>query len=231
MTSQTDKPYMNASRAETVSQNMGLVKSIAARFVGRGHELEDLIEVGIMGLLKAIDGYDEALGYRFSTYAFPLITGEIKRFLRDDGPIKVSRSIKKNAYIVMKAKEEYIKQYGKEPRISRLCEACNLSAEDVTQALSASSPLLSLQESIGGDNGTITLSDIIPDDDKISGLTERMALEQAIESLDGFERKLIDLRYYRNLTQAKTASIMGITQVKVSRCEKKILKKLRDAVH
>lgn len=209
-----------------ITENLNLVRSIALRFKNRGQEYEDLVEIGKIGLLKAIEGFDEALGYTFSTYAFPLITGEIKRFLRDDGPIKISRSIKNNASIIMQAKQQYIKQHGKEPKLSRLCQICSLSAEDITLALEACSPTVSLHEKIGGDS-EMTIGDTLFAGDFIEELTEKIALREAVDSLCEFDRKILHLRYYKNLTQTQTASILGTNQVKVSRCEKKILEKLR----
>ncbi|MBE6682439.1 MAG: sigma-70 family RNA polymerase sigma factor [Ruminococcaceae bacterium] len=210
-----------------ITENLNLVRSIALRFKNRGQDYEDLIEIGKIGLLKAIEGYDDTLGYTFSTYAFPLITGEIKRFLRDDGPIKISRSIKSNASIIMQAKQQYIKQHGKEPHLSQLCEICNLSAEDITLALEACSPTVSIHEKIGGKDSDITIGDTLFSDDFIEELTEKIALHEAVDSLCEFDRKILHLRYYKNLTQTQTASLLGTNQVKVSRCEKKILEKLR----
>lgn len=215
------------SKELLISENLNLVRSIALRFRNRGQEYEDIIEIGKIGLLKAIDGFDETFGYSFSTYAFPLITGEIKRFLRDDGPIKVSRTIKSNARTVMQAKQKYTETHGREPRLSELCEICSLKQEEITEALEACTPTVSLQEKIGNNDSDITIADTLSDDDFTEEITEKLALKEAIEMLNEFDRKILHLRYYKNLTQSQTALLLGTNQVKISRCEKRILKKLR----
>lgn len=222
------REYKNGSskaKEQLVKNNTNLTRSIAARFEGRGQETEDLIEIGKIGLLKAIEGFDESLGYSFSTYAFPLICGEIKRFLRDDGIIKLSRETKKNASIILKAKEDYILKHGKEPKISELAELCSLSYEKITEALDASRPVMYLQEKVN-DSDT-ELCDTIADEDKLNIITEKMALKQAINHLDSFDKKLIELRFFREFSQESTAKILGVSQVTVSRYEKKVIEKLR----
>lgn len=211
-------------------KNMNLVRSIAQRFVGRGHELDDLIETGVIGLLKALDGFDEALGYSFSTYAFPLITGEIKRFLRDDGPIKISRKAKANTMTVIKAKESFIREHNREPKLSELSKITCLSAEDITEAIEISRPIISLQDKISDTDGEMTVGDTIADIDTIDCITDKLALRQAIASLSTHEKKIILLRYFRNLTQTKVSELLGVSQVTVSRTEKKIIDKLRQEI-
>lgn len=215
------------AKAKLIEKNMPLVRSIASRFIGRGCENEDLISIGTIGLLKAIEGFNEDFGYSFSTYAFPLITGEIKRFLRDDGIVKISRALKKNAYTVLSAKEKFIMQNGRDPKISELCEICGLSCQEIIDALEASTPVLSLEEKICEGEHNYTLSDKISGFDSIEHLTEKFALSEEIEVLSDFEKHLIKLRFYKNLTQTQTAHILGTTQVSVSRAEKKIINKLR----
>ncbi len=210
-----------------VNDNLGLVKSIAYRFCGRGQELEDLIQIGSIGLIKAIRGFDLSYNTEFSTYAFPLITGEIKRFLRDDGLIKISREIKKNAYTLLKAKENFINENSREPKISELCDICNLTEEQVVTALDACTPTLSLQEKINEDDNSPELLSFLSDKDFISDTVDKIALKEAVGNLNDEEKALIELRYYKGFTQSQTARILGITQVKVSRFEKKILAKLR----
>lgn len=210
--------------------NLKLVRSIALRFTGRGYELEDLIETGIIGLLKALDGFDESLGYSFSTYAFPLITGEIKRFLRDDGPIKISRKAKTNALTVMKAKDSFINKNHREPKLSELSCITGLSTEEITEALDISRPIMSLQDKISDSDGDLTISDTIADKDIIENITERIALKQAISSLSQDEQRIISLRYFRNLTQTKVSELLGVSQVTISRSEKKIINKLRQEI-
>ena len=210
--------------------NIKLIKSIAMRFLGRGYELEDLVETGLIGLLKALDGFDESLGYSFSTYAFPLISGEIKRFLRDDGPIKISRRAKSNAAAVMKAKESFIKQYSREPKLSELSSITGLSYDEITEAIEVSHPLMSLQDKLSDGDNEFTLGDTIADIDMIEGITDKFALIQAIKTLSFHEQKIISLRYFRNLSQTRVSKLLGISQVTVSRTEKKIIAKLRQEI-
>ncbi len=216
-------------RERLLEENINLVYSIARRFIGRC-EYEDLAEVGKIGLIKAIDGFDGSLGYSFSTYAYPLIIGEIRRFLRDDGIIKVSRSIKKNSQIVLKAKEKYFKEHGKEAKISEISNLTGLSHDDILEALEAASPIMSLQEKIAGDDSDMTLCDLLSDKDLILDMTERFALREALNKLCEFDRRLIELRYFRGLTQCQTATVLGVSQVTVSRGEKKIIGKLREEI-
>ncbi len=216
----------SAAEAEIIKENMGLVKSIALRFTGRGQDLEDLIQIGSMGMLKAVRGYDKKYNTVFSTYAVPLIVGEIKRFLRDDGLIKVSREAKKNYRILMKHKEEYVRKNGEEPLIGDLCALCGIKKEDALYAMEACSQTVSLNEKIGGEDG-LSFEDIC-EDTRIGDITERIALMQAIEGLEDTERKIIDMRYFKGMTQNQVAKVLGMTQVKVSRTEKKIILSLKE---
>ena len=220
----------NESAASTlISENLGLVKSIAVRFAGRGQDLDDLIQIGTIGMLKAIKGYDAAYGTAFSTYAVPLIIGEIRRFLRDDGMIKVSREIKKRSYLLMRAKEEYTALYQKEPSLSELCELTGMEREDAVTALEAASPTLSLQESVGGGESgddALTLEHIVGTDN-IDEVTEKIALREAVRRLDAEDQTIIYLRYFKGFTQSETAQRLGMTQVKISRREKRIMERLR----
>lgn len=209
-----------------VKDNMGLVRSIAVRFSGRGQDVEDLIQIGMLGMLKAIRGYDKSFGTAFSTYAVPLITGEIKRFLRDDGLIKVSREAKRNNYALMKAKEEFLRVKGREPKLSELCEMCGMETADAVYAMEACSGTVSLQEKIGDDD-SLSVEDICGED-SLGEVVEKIALSQALESLDEKSRSIIFMRYYKGMTQSEVASILGMTQVKVSRTEKKIITALRE---
>lgn len=211
---------------QLVKNNMGLVKSIAARFTGRGQDTEDLIQIGMLGMLKAIRGYDKSYGTVFSTYAVPLITGEIKRFLRDDGLIKVSREAKRNNYMLMKAKEEYLRDKGKEPKLSELCELCNIEMSDAVYAMEACSGTVSLQEKVG-DEDSLSVEDICGED-SLGEVVEKIALKQALESLDEKSKSIIVMRYYKGMTQSQVALRLGMTQVKVSRTEKRIISDLRD---
>lgn len=215
----------DAALDELIRENTGLIKSIALRFQGRGQEQEDLMQIGSIGFLKAVKGFDENFGTAFSTYAVHMISGEIKRFLRDDGIIKISRDIKKRGYILYRAGEEFAAKHGREPRVSELCEMCDMSYEEVLTALEAMSPVVSLQEKLGDEDGA-SLEEFIGYDNS-GEMVDSLALSEAIKGLLPQEKKLIYLRYYRGLTQSESAAQLGMTQVKVSRSEKKIIKKLR----
>ena len=213
---------------QLISQNMGLVKTIARRFIGRNVEYEDLVQIGTMGMLKAAKSFDIHFGTVFSTYAVPLIIGEIRRFLRDDGIIKVSRDLRKKGMLIMKAKEEFIKTHQHEPKLSELAALCDMTSEDVAYALDAVCPVYSLQETVGNDEDSATLEQLTPaNENEIESMTDKLALAEAIGKLDEQSRKIISLRFYRDLSQQQTADILGITQVKVSREEKKIFAFLR----
>jgi RNA polymerase sigma factor, sigma-70 family len=215
---------------DIICENMGLVKSIAIRFSGRGTEIDDLIQIGTIGMIKAVKGYDDRFGTAFSTYAVPLIIGEIRRFLRDDGLIKVSRDVKKNGYILLRTREQFLAEHTREPTISELSALTSIEPENILTALDASSPALSLQESISEDgDDRLTLENIVGTDN-IGEITEQIALKEAIENLPADEKSIILLRYYKGMTQNETAQRLGLTQVKVSRKEKKIMEKLRKAL-
>lgn len=213
-----------------VSLNMGLVKSIAVRFRDRGCEYEDLIQIGIIGMIKAARSFDFSYNTAFSTYAVPLIIGEIRRFLRDDGIVKVSRGIKKQGIAVMRKREEFIRVNGREPRVNELAELCGMETDELVYALESVSPVYSLNETVGGEDG-LTLENVIADrDNAIEGLTDKIALAEAIKKLPKMQRQILTLRYYRDLSQQQTGEMLGLTQVKVSREEKKIIEKLREAL-
>ena len=211
---------------ELITSNMGLVKNIARRFIGRGTDYEDIVQIGTMGMIKAAKSFDESYGTVFSTYAVPLIIGEIRRFLRDDGIIKVSRDIKHRAITVLRAKEEFIKQNARDPKMSELCALTKLSSDEIIECLDAASPVFSLQDQIGDDG--MTIEAVTPSsDNEIEKTTDLIALGEAVKSLDEMSRQIIALRFYKELSQQQTAKILGITQVKVSREEKRIFEKLR----
>ena len=207
-----------------VSENTGLVRSIALRFTGRGVDFEDLCQIGHIGMIKAIKNFDLSRSTAFSTYAVPLIIGEIKRFLRDDGEIKVGREIKRKGAILMSAREKFVTQNGCEPTVSELSKLCDLSEEETVEALSACSPTVSLSEQVGED---MTLEDLLGVD-FTPEINEKIALKQAISKLDESEREIILLRYFKNLTQSETGRALGMTQVTVSRKESKALKRLKE---
>jgi RNA polymerase sporulation-specific sigma factor len=213
-----------------ICDNMGLVRHIALKFCGRGCEYEDLVQIGTIGMLKAIRSFDLSRGTAFSTYAVPLILGEIRRHLRDDGPLKVGRAVKKLGAELMRAQSEIISETGREPHISELAERCSVSIEEAAGALDAISPVASLSDGSGDDGEGLCLYDRIPDGDgllDIERARDRIALGQAIRLLPPLWRQIIALRYFKNYTQQKTAQTLGLTQVKISREEKKIVDFLR----
>ncbi len=207
-----------------VTTNLGLVKSIALRFAGRGVETEDLIQIGTIGMMKAILGFDPERECRFTTYAVPLIVGEIKRFLRDDGWIKISRETKQNAALIFRFIEDYEKKNGTAPTMETVCRETGLDEEKAVLAMESARPALSLYEE---DEETGFSPEKIIGDDNIECAFVSIALEQSLASLEKQEETLIRLRYYKGLTQEQTARLLGLTQVKVSREEKRILQKLR----
>lgn len=223
------KSGSTAALDELVSKNMGLVKSLSKRFIGRGTDYEDIVQLGTIGMIKAARSFDEQYGTAFSTYAVPLIIGEIRRYLRDDGMIKISRDLRRRGSVLMKAREAYQTEHQKEPKLSELAEMCEMTEEQAAEALDAVYPVCSLQDSVGDGDDTLTLEAVTPSrDNEIEKLTDIIALRQAVAHLDCQQRKIIALRYYKELSQQQTADILGITQVKVSREEKRIFAKLRE---
>ncbi len=214
-----------AALEQLVFENTGLVKSIALRFQGRGQDLEDLIQIGNIGMMKAVRGFDENFGTAFSTYAVHMVTGELKRFLRDDGLIRISRDIKRKGFLLYRASEEFASKNGREPKISELCELCSMTHEEVVTCLEAMMPTISLQEK-QGDEDSPSFEELIGVDTS-EEMTDKLALSEALQKLPDDERKLIYLRYFRGLTQTESAKRLGLSQVKVSRREKKIIEKLR----
>lgn len=217
------------ARDTMVEENLGLIWSIVRRFTGRGCEMEDLFQIGCIGLIKAIDKFDLSYDVQFSTYAVPLITGEIKRFLRDDGMIKVSRIYKENAVKINRAAESLKNELGREPTTGELEERTGLSKEDIVLASDACSEVESIYKTIyQGDGTAISVIDRIGDGRNDHELVEnRMAVKSLLEGLEEQERELMILRYFKEKTQMETAAELGISQVQVSRQEKKILNKLR----
>ena len=222
-----------AARDKLVLENIGLVYSVSRRFAGRGYELEDINQIGTIGLIKAIDKFDDSFDVRFSTYAVPMIAGEIKRFLRDDGMLKVSRSLKENGYRIKKASDELVSQNGREATIEELAAATELSVEDVVMALEANTDVESIYRTIYQNDGNeVYLVDKLSGSsgdtvrDEFAGAQEQLLnsilLEQLLAELDELEGKLIMLRYFKEMTQTQVADKLGISQVQVSRLEKKM---------
>ena len=220
-----------AARDKLVADNMGLIWSIVRRFAGRGHEMEDLFQIGSIGLLKAIDKFDLSYDVKISTYAVPMITGEIKRFLRDDGMIKVSRSLKEIAYKAKTAKEMMNNRLGREPTIDELAEELGICVEELAVALESGAEVESIYKTIyHGDGNTISLIDKIEETENDNEkLLNRLVLQELISALEPQEKRIITMRYFLDKTQTEIAKELGISQVQVSRLEKKILKSMRDS--
>lgn len=218
------------ARNTLIEDNLRLVHHVVKRFVGRGVELQDLFQIGTIGLIKAVDHFDLDREVQFSTYAVPMILGEIKRFLRDDGMVKVSRSLKENAYRIKKEQEEFIKVYGREPLVNELSFRLNISPEDIVEALEAGMEVESLQREIYRSDGShTTLGEQVQDTrNEKEELLNHMVLNQLMNELEPEEREIILLRYMENRTQTEVAKQLGTSQVQISRYEKKILKKLRE---
>ena len=213
-------------------ENTGLVWSIVKRFQNRGVDLEDLFQIGSIGLLKAVDKFDTSYEVKFSTYAVPMISGEIKRFLRDDGMIKVSRSLKETCYKAYLAREKLEKKMGRDPQIQEMAKEIGIPEEELIQALDSSAEIESLQKTIyRGEGNDICLLDKLEEKrDRQEESLNRILLEEILGSLSPQERQLIYMRYFQERTQTEIAGELGISQVQVSRMEKKILKRLREQI-
>lgn len=204
-------------------ENMRLVQSIAARFTGRGTELCDLVQIGSVGLLKAISNFDLERGLKFSTYAVPVITGEIKRFLRDDGIIRVSRGLKERSRLILSAEEELRRRLGREPTLSEVALECNISVGELTEALDACNPIESI-DAPAADNLDLSERIGFSEEDKI---ISKISTAELLSKLTNRERQVIMLRYFEDKTQSQTARLVGVSQVHISRIERQALLKLR----
>lgn len=212
-----------------VQENLGLVGSVVKRFENRGYDREDLFQIGAIGLMKAIEKFDFAYEVRFSTYAVPLVTGEIRRFLRDDGMVKVSRSMKESSWRVKKSREKLEQKLGRSVTLQELAEDTGLSEEEIALALDASEEVSSIYQTIYQSDGSELylvdkMADKAPEEEQ---LLNRVTVEQMMKTLEPREQRLIKLRYFDGKTQNSVAEVMGMTQVQVSRTEKKILQKMR----
>mgnify|MGYP004480679321 CR=1 FL=1 len=213
---------------QLVVENSGLIWSIARRYFGRGVDPDDLYQLGCVGFLKAISGFDVSFGTQFSTYAVPKIAGEIRRFLRDDGSVKVSRSLKERATAVKYARQRLTASLGREPTLSELSEELDLTVEEIASAETATAGAESIQKETGEEG--FTLENVLCTAGIEDGIVERLALRDAIARLTERERMVIDLRYFHALTQEKVARVIGVSQVQVSRIEKKALAQLRNFI-
>ena len=211
---------------QLINENSGLIWSVARRFIGRGAETDDLYQLGCVGFLKAIEGFDPEFGTQFSTYAVPKISGEIRRFLRDDGTLKVSRSLKEQSASIKSARSKLTVLLGREPTIQELSRQTGFSPEEIAIAETATAATESIQQEAGEDG--FCLENILTDTESEEKMVEKIALRQAVEKLPERERLVIQLRYYHSLTQQRVAKVMDVSQVQVSRIEKKALEKIRE---
>ena len=218
------------ARNRVITENIGLIWSIVRRFLGRGQEADDLFQTGCIGLMKAVDKFELSYDVKFSTYAVPMITGEIKRFLRDDGMIKVSRTLKETASKVRKVQETLENEYGREPTLAELAASLQLAEEEIVMALDSSAEVESLNKTIYHSDGSdIVLMDKIAEEvDQNERLINHMALKKIISELEEREQSLIRMRFFEERTQMQVAQVLGISQVQVSRMEKKLLLRLRE---
>ncbi len=212
------------AREQKICDNMGLVHTCARRFLGRGVEYDDLVQAGSVGLVKAVDGFDETRGLRFSTYAVPVILGEMRRLFRDGGAVKVGRTLKELSLRAARERERFAVDCGREPTVSELAQRLGVDAEQATEALGASLPPLSLTRWGDEESGDQIDLPVAPPEEEI---TDRLALRQVLSELEGRDRRLIELRYLGRHTQQATAEALGMTQVQVSRRERVILAELR----
>lgn len=218
-----------AAREQLVEENVGLIWCVVKRFYGRGLESEDLFQIGSIGLLKAIDKFDLSYDVKFSTYAVPMISGEIKRFLRDDGMIKVSRTLKELSYKIFQTREKLLDLLGREPTIEELAEKMQIDKEEIVEALEAGSEVESIYKPIHQKEGNeIRLMDKLEEKEhREEKILDHMLLQQLLGTLEKEERTLIYMRYFRDKTQSQVGKELGISQVQVSRMEKKIMENLR----
>ncbi len=210
---------------QLVTENSGLIWSVAKRFVGRGADSDDLYQLGCLGFLKAVDGFDLEYGTQFSTYAVPKIAGEIRRFLRDDGAIKVSRTIKEQAVTIKTARNHLTISMGREPTVSEIAEQTGFSPEEIALAETATAATESIQRE-SGDEG-FSLENVLTDTESEDNLVEKISLRQAIEKLPEREAMVVNLRYFHGLTQERVSKVLSVSQVQVSRIEKKALQRLK----
>ncbi len=218
----------NAAKETLFEHNSSLLKSILRRYLGKGVEYDDLFQLACIGFLKAIQGFDESYGVRFSTYAVPMIAGEIKRFLRDDGSVKVSRALKQSAREINRYIERYASEHGRQPSVREIAAAFSMEEGEVVFTLGSSKMPVSIYEQADyKDEKSATLEEKLPAKDDQDEMIDRMLLRSAIEKLPERERKIVFLRYFRDMTQAEVARRVGVSQVQISRIENKIMKEFR----
>ena len=217
-----------AAGEQLITENSGLIWSVARRFLGRGTDADDLYQLGCLGFLKAVEGFDLDYGTQFSTYAVPKIAGEIRRFLRDDGAIKVSRTIKEQATAIRTMRNQLSAALGREPTVLEISRQTGLSPEEIALAENATASTESIHRQTGEDG--FTLENILSDTDSEEKLVEKISLRQAIAKLPEREKNVIKLRYYHGLTQDRVSKVLGVSQVQVSRIEKKAIELLRGSM-
>ena len=217
-----------AAAEQLVEENAGLIWAVARRFQGRGTELEDLYQLGCLGFLKAVSGFDTGFGTQFSTYAVPKISGEIRRFLRDDGAVKVSRGLKEQSAAIKAARSRLTSSLGREPSLSELSSETGLRPEEIALAETATAATESIYRETGEEG--FTLESVLTDTESEERMVEKIALRQAVRTLPEREGQVIALRYFHGLTQQRSAAVLGISQVQVSRIERKALELLRKAL-
>ena len=214
------------AKEELITENSGLIWSVVRRFIGRGTDADDLYQLGCLGFLKAVDGFDLSFGTQFSTYAVPKISGEIRRFLRDDGAVKVSRGIKEKAAAIKNARNQLMQTKGHEPSVREIAFLTGLSEEEISVAEIATADVESIHQSIG--DGGFSLESILTDADAEDRIMEKVLLRQAIDQLSDRDALVIKLRYFHGLTQQRVSKVLQVSQVQISRIEKKALMQLRE---
>ena len=222
----------NEAMENIINNNQGLVWNIVARFSGRGYEKEELYQIGAIGLIKAVKRFDFSFGVKFSTYAVPYIMGEIKRFIRDDGPVKVSRSIKELAGKILEIQKQYMQKEGREIKIEEMAKILKTSKEEITLAMESYNPVESIHSSAYNKDGDeiCILDRLSTNIDEETQIVNKISIKQLIEDLEDREKQIILLRYYKSRTQSQVAKILGITQVQVSRLEKQILETMKKKI-
>lgn len=216
------------AKEQLISINSPLIKSIVKRYINKGVEYEDLFQLGAMGFVKAINNYDPAYNVKFTTYAVPMIAGEIKRFLRDDGSIKVSRSIKHNAILVKNYLQTYLNKNNKNPTIEEISKALNIEQNDIILALESNSSPISLDEKYSTEDDSFVLSERLSDGFSVDNLLNKLALRELIKKLSAREKQVILMRYYLDKTQTEIAKELGVSQVQISRIENRVLQTFKD---
>ncbi len=218
------------AKEKLITLNSPLIKSVVKRYLNKGIEYEDLYQLGALGFVKAINNFDPTFNVKFTTYAVPMIAGEIKRFLRDDGSVKVSRSIKHLAVQIKNFILEYNKTHGQDPSIDMLAKEFNMEAGEIVFAMEANSSPLSLNEQFSDDDSSSTMLDKLPDNFSVENYLDKFALREMIEKLSAREKQVIIMRYYLDKTQSEIAKELGVSQVQVSRIENKVLNELKEGI-